>query len=70
MHYVIYFFVTVPLLFGWLFWQADRMPPEPPLFASGYESVPAKPAQTAAAATASAPTASKKLAKTEGSSAD
>jgi hypothetical protein len=69
MHYVVYFLVAVPLLFGWLFWQADSMPQEPPLFSSGYESAPSKPPAKVAAAPVASP-APKKLAKTEGASAD
>ena len=69
MHYLLYFAVTVPLLFGWLFWQASTMPQEPPLFTSGYEQPAPKPQKVASAPVAPI-AASKKLAKTEGSSAD
>ena len=70
MHYVIYFLVAVPLLFGWLFWQADSMSQEPPLFSSGYEAAPPKPPAKISAARVASPVAGKKLAKTEGASAD
>jgi hypothetical protein len=70
MQYVIYFVVTVPLLLGWLFWEAATMPPQPPLFASGYEHIAPEPAQTLASAPVSAPAANKKIAKIEGSSAN
>ena len=70
MQYVIYFAVTVPLLLGWLFWEAATIPPQPPLFASGYEHISPEPAQKLASAPVGTPTANKKLAKNEGSSAD
>jgi hypothetical protein len=70
MHYVIYFFVATPLLLGWLFWEAATMPPQAPLFASGYEHISPEPAQTLASAPVAAPAANKKLAKNEGSSAN
>jgi hypothetical protein len=70
MHYLVYFAVTVPLLFGWLFWQASTMPQEPPLFTSGYQQPAPKPPQKVALAPVASAAANKKLAKTEGSSAD
>jgi len=70
MQYLIYFAVATPLLLGWLFWQAATMPPEPPLFASGYEHISAPPPQQLASAPVTAPQANKKLAKNEGSSAN
>lgn len=70
MQYIIYFAVATPLLLGALFWEAATMPPEPPLFASGYESSPAKPVQKLASAPVSAPAAKNKLAKNETPSSD
>jgi hypothetical protein len=70
MQYLIYFAVTVPLLLGWLFWEAATMPPQPPLFASGYERISTKPAQKLASAPVSLPASNKKLARNEGSAAD
>jgi hypothetical protein len=70
MQYVIYFAVATPLLLGWLFWEAATMPPQPPLFASGYERISTKPVQKFATAPVAAPTANKKFAKNEGSSAN
>lgn len=72
MQYVIYFAVATPLLLGWLFWEAATMPPQRPLFASGYERISPEPAQKLASVPMTAPTtdkkAAKKLAKIEGSS--
>jgi len=68
MQYLIYFAVTTPLLLGWLFWEAATMPPEPPLFASGYEQVSPEPAQTLASEPVAGTAANKKLARNEGSS--
>ncbi len=70
MQYLIYFAVATPLLLGWLFWEAATMPPEPRLFASGYEHISPEPAQTLASAPVTAPAANKKLARNEGSSAN
>jgi len=70
MQYVIYFVVATPLLLGWLFWEAATMPPQQPLFASGYEHIAPEAAQTLASAPVTAPTANKKLARNEGSSAN
>jgi hypothetical protein len=70
MQYVIYFAAGVPLLLGWLFWQAATMPPQPPLFASGYEHISTEPAQKLGSAPVVTPTPNKKLAKNEGSSSD
>jgi hypothetical protein len=67
---VIYFIVAPPLLLAWLFWEAATMPPQPSLFASGYEHILPEPAQTLASATVTPPAANKKLAKNEGSSAN
>jgi hypothetical protein len=66
MQYLIYFAVTTPLLLGWLFYEAATLPPQPPLFASGYEHVSTEPAQKLAGAPVgnSGP---KKLAKNESS---
>jgi hypothetical protein len=46
------------------------MPPQPPLFASGYEHISSEPAQKLASAPVGAPTTNKKLARNEGSSSD
>jgi hypothetical protein len=70
MQYLIYFAVATPLLLGWLFWEAATIPPQPPLFASGYEHIATEPAQKLASAPVGALTANKKLARNEGSSAD
>ncbi len=70
MQYVIYFAIATPLLLGWLFWEAATMPPEPPLFASGYERISTQPGQKLATAPVVAPTAKKKFAKNEASSAN
>ena len=69
MQYLIYFAVATPLLLGWLFWQAATMPPQPPLFASGYEHSSPRPVRQQAAAPAEAP-AKKKVASYGASSAN
>lgn len=69
MQYVVYFAVVTPLLFVWLFWQAATMPPQAPLFASGYERM-ATQSQKFAKARAAAPAVTKKLAKNETPSAN
>ena len=69
MQYLIYVAVATPLLLGWLFWEAATMPPQPPLFASGYEQISPEAVRTLASAPVSAPAANKKLARSEGSSA-
>lgn len=50
MQYLIYFAVTTPLLLGWLFYEAATLPPQGPLFASGYEHISTKPADQLAGA--------------------
>ncbi len=70
MQYLIYFAVATPLLLGWLFWEAATLPPEPTLFASGYEHISPEPARTLASGPVAAPMANKKLAKNAGSSAN
>ena len=67
MQYVIYFAVATPLLLGGLLYEAATQPPVPPLFASGYEHISAKPQQKLAAAPIANPVsnAPKKLAKNE-----
>jgi hypothetical protein len=69
MQYVIYFAVATPLLLGWLFYEAATLPPQPPLFASGYERITTEPANELAATPIRIPDTNK-LAKIDTSSAN
>ena len=72
MQYLIYFAVATPMLLGWLFYAAATLPPQPPLFASGYERMSTKPQQQLATAPVAAPAVKKlaKIDKNETTSAD
>jgi hypothetical protein len=69
MQYLIYFTVTMPLLLGWLFYEAATLPAPAPLFASGYEHVSTKPAEQLAGAPVGN-TGQKKFAKNESSQSE
>jgi hypothetical protein len=65
MHYFLYFAVATPLVLGWLFYESATLPPQPPLFSSGYERIAGKEAAATTATNFAAISAPNKLAKND-----